>query len=112
MIIDSWPEAGAVVGSVGIIAGAAIKVFASKEKKEDENMQVLLRNLADTTRILDKLSILIEHRETRTEELHKDTHRKIDEANHAHARKLDEITTNQRDIITTIDRGLERLRVA
>lgn len=111
-MIDSWPEAGAVVGAVAIIAGAVIKVFASKEKKEDENMQVLLRNLADTTRILDRLAILMEHRETRTEELHKDTHKKIEESNAMHARKLDEITTNQREIISTIDRGLDRMRLA
>lgn len=99
-MIDNWPEAGAVVGAIGIIAGAAIKVFAGREKKDDANYQILLKNQADSTRILDRLSMIIEHRETRTEDLHKDTHA-----------KLDEVTENQKDIhraILEVGRSLER----
>lgn len=86
-MIDNWPEAGAVVGAVGIIAGATMRIFSGNDKKEDANTKILLRNQQDMARILERLTMLFEHRETRTEELHKDN-----------AGKLEEITTNQRDI--------------
>jgi Flp pilus assembly protein TadB len=105
-MIDNWPEAGAVVGAAGIIAGAALKVFSSNKQKDEEILSSLLKNQTDQTRILDRLTILQEHRDTRTEELHKDTHKKIDEATRMQAAKLDEITGNQREVITIIQRGL------
>lgn len=101
-MIDSWPEAGAVVGAVGIIAGAALKVFVGNKARDAEVLDSLLKNQADQTRILDRLSLLIEHRDTRTEELHRDTHKKIDDATRMQGAKLDEITSNQREIISVI----------
>lgn len=105
-MIDNWPEAGAVVGAVGIIAGAALKIFTGNKAKDAEVLDSLLKNQADQTRILDRLSLLIQHRDTRTEELHKDTHKKIDDATRMQGAKLEEITSNQREIISVIQNGL------
>ena len=105
-MIDNWEQAGAVVGSVlgsvGIVSGAVYKAFISSASQNEKTLDALLSNQTDQTRILDRLSLLIEHRDTRTEELHRDTHKKIEEATVTHNRKLDEVTHNQREIITTI----------
>ncbi|HLP41568.1 MAG TPA: hypothetical protein VK465_08690 [Fibrobacteria bacterium] len=94
-MITSWPEAGAVVGAIGIISGAAMKVFSGNKEKDEAVLGALLKNQADQTRILDKLTLLIEHREKRTEELHADTQE-----------KLNEVTKNQRDIhVAIMDMG-------
>jgi hypothetical protein len=110
-MIDSWQEAGAVVGVVGVIAGAALKVLTGSKAKDAEILDSLLKNQADQTRILDRLSLLIEHRDTRTEELHKDTHKKIDDATRMQGAKLEEITSNQREIISVIQSGLNGKRI-
>lgn len=110
-MIDSWPEAGAVVGAVAIIAGAVLKIFAGSREKDAEILDSLLKNQADQTRILDRLSLLIEHRDTRTEELHRDTHKKIDDATRMQGAKLEEITSNQREIISVIQNGLNGKRI-
>lgn len=113
-MIDNWEQAGAVVGSVAIITGAVVKVLANSSKKDAEVLESLLSNQADQTRILDRLSLLIEHRDTRTEELHRDTHKKIEDATRMQGYKLDEITGNQREIISVIQGigGIKGFRAA
>lgn len=98
-MIDNWQESGALMGAVAIITGGMVKIFSGNSKRGGEVLDSLIANQAAQTRILDRLSLLIEHRDTRTEELHRDTHR-----------KLDEVTENQRDIINVVERGLNSLR--
>jgi len=113
-MIDSWQESGAVVGGVAIITGAIMKVFSSNSKRDGEVLDALLKNQADQTRILDRLSLLIEHRDARTEELHRDTHKKIEDATRMQSDKLDEVTGNQREIISAIKgfRGFNGMGIA
>ena len=86
-MIDTWQEAGAVVGAIGIIAGAAMKVFSGNKEKSEALLSALLKNQTELARILDKLTLLVEHRDKRSEELHADTQN-----------KLNEVTLNQREI--------------
>ena len=111
-MIDNWQESGSLIGATAIIIGGIVKIFSGNGKRGTEVLDALLKNQTDQTRILDRLSLLIEHWDTRTEELHKDTHKKIEESNNSYSRKLDEITDNQRDIICTIERGIDRMRTA
>lgn len=111
-MIESWPEAGALVGSIGIVVGGAFAAFHGNNKKETEVNAKLIDNNAQIIRILDRLSLLAEHRDTRTEELHRDTQSRIAQAASTHDRKLDEVTKNQRDILEAVERGLSRLKTA
>jgi len=90
-MISSWPEAGAFLGSVSLVVGVFAKAVSNTQKRDDKVLDTLLKNQIDQTRILDRLSMLIENRDSRTEELHRDTHK-----------KLDDVTENQRDIINII----------
>lgn len=93
-----WPTAGAVVGAAGIITGGIMKVFGSSSKRDEAVLDALLKNQTDQTRILDRLTMLIEHRDTRTEELHRDTHA-----------KLDRVASNQETMIKTVQDGFSSL---
>lgn len=113
-----WPTASvaAIVGG-GVVA-VIREIFAKKSNANQEKSldHVLLSSLQqdsqerrellgklvnshnDNTMILKELAMLNKHQDNRSEEFHRQTHS-----------KLDDITTNQKDIKATIEASVEKI---
>jgi hypothetical protein len=123
-----WPTA-AVAATVGGGVVVVVKQFFEKKgannpdstiesflvqslQQDCQERRDLLKQLVssnnDTALILKEISLLNKHRETRTEELHRTTHKALEYT----GEKLDKITSNQESIEKAIVKGFTQLAKA